>query len=124
MRLSLLLTFAISVTALGALGACGPKPRPPLDAASVPPGTGWLCYQHEEPGTPSVGVCFRDRDQCAARGTSDGGKGCVPADQAFCADLHPGGASHDVRCVATEEDCEELARNFEAQSPTQCAPAP
>src|SRR5688500_5849363 len=81
------LPFAIAAVA----SACGSSARPALDPAAVPQGTGWFCYPHEQPGTVNVGICYRDRDDCAARGASDGNVPCEGTDRAYCMDLHPGG---------------------------------
>jgi hypothetical protein len=106
-----------------ALLACAAKPRPAFDPNSAPQGVGWFCYQHEAPGTMSVGVCYRDRDECGARATEDSNTTCHGTDQAFCTDVAPRGG-HDVRCLATSEDCEHVAQGFAAGRPTQCAAVP
>jgi hypothetical protein len=116
-RLAPLLLWAVTVGV-----ACGPPARPPIDAKALPEGTGWHCYQHEEAGT-SREQCYRDRDDCAAKGTADGGKACTAVDQAFCADLHPAAEPHDVRCLGTEEDCEAIARASSGGA-TRCTAVP
>jgi hypothetical protein len=103
---------------------CAPKARPPLDGGAVPKGVGWHCYQHEAPGTASVGVCYRDRDECGARASDDGGTTCNPVDRAYCTDLHPGANAPDVRCLATAEDCETAAADAVGVQPTRCEPVP
>jgi len=109
----------VAVAALAA--ACGPKSRPAFDAAAAPKGTGWFCYQHEQPGTVSAGICYREREGCAARATSDGNVPCNGVERAYCMDLHPDGP-HDVQCFATAEDCEKVvAEQGPPATPSQCA---
>ena len=105
-------------------GGCGGTRRAPLDAATVPQGVGWFCYAHEAPGTKSMGICYRERDACAARATEDGNTTCSPVDQAHCVDLNPGANAPDVQCVATAEDCEVVASGTAGTRPSECKAFP
>jgi len=118
------LGWCVGVALILIAAGCKPRIRPPLDAASAPPGTGWHCYKHEAAGTVALGICYRDGAKCAAEGANDGGSVCAPQAEAFCTDLRPGSDTHDMRCVATMADCEEIARNFAGMGPSQCGTVP